>query len=157
MFCDGCNEGWHTFCCDPPYEQVHAGLFICELCRAKGVTEEQLEAAAERRQQQQQQPRLPDLTALFPDADQRRRDQQARELHGRVCKRVKGAKGVYGRVVFLNPEQRPQYFKVLWSDGEEQEGVTRRVLVGGRSLRLMGEQFQVPSGVNVPVAPAAGV
>jgi hypothetical protein len=93
MFCDGCNEGWHTFCCEPPYEQVPEGLFICELCRAKGVTEQQLEAAAERQQQILQQPRLPDLTALFPDAEQRRRDQQARELHGRVCKRVKGVGG----------------------------------------------------------------
>jgi hypothetical protein len=59
--------------------------------------------------------------------------------------------------VFLSPEQRPKYFKVLWCDGEEQVGVTRRVLAGGKTLKVMGEQFRVPIGVNVPVAPAAGV
>lgn len=37
MFCDSCNQGWHTYCCTPPLLAVPAGHFVCERCVAAGV------------------------------------------------------------------------------------------------------------------------
>jgi hypothetical protein len=51
MFCDHCNSGWHTYCCTPPLAEVPEGHFICERCRADGVTEQDVQLAEQQREQ----------------------------------------------------------------------------------------------------------
>jgi len=149
MFCDHCNSGWHTYCCDPPLAAVPSGCFICDICRGQGVTVEQVEEAQQQRDRLRQLESRPEL---FPLADMRRRDERAAALHGRLlCKKV-GGQVLWGRLNYKGPRARPRYFVVEYAGGEVEDGLTYRLVDKGKAYSLQPESAVPPAGVVVPVA-----
>ena len=148
LFCDSCNAGWHTFCCTPPLASVPEGVFVCERCQAAGITERQVEEQQVVREGLLRQGALPDL---FPLAQQRRRDERAADLHGRLVVSGEGFQQVWGRVVFRGAWHRPYYFMVKYGGGRAADVVTHRKLTGV-SYKLQGAAVQPPRGVYVPEA-----
>ena len=149
MFCDHCNSGWHTYCCDPPLAAVPSGCFICDICRGQGVTVEQVEEAQQQRDRLRQLEGRPEL---FPLADMRRRDERAAALHGRLlCKKV-GGQVLWGRLNYKGPRARPRYFVVEYAGGEVEDGLTYRLVDKGKAYSLQPESAVPPAGVVVPVA-----
>ena len=150
LYCDGCNKGWHTYCCDPPLESIPEGLFICIRCRASGLTEESLEERELVRQRLLAQPGVPNL---FPLAQQARRDERAAQLHGRLVTRSCGRNGaLWGRVCYKGALARPGYFKILFADGSVEDDVTHRRVTTGKGWTLKPEGAAPPRGVRVPKA-----
>ena len=149
MFCDYCNSGWHTYCCTPPLAQVPEGHFLCEVCRAQGITLQHLSVAEQQRQHLQLQEGMPDL---FPLADKRRRDQAAAELHGRLVSKVVGGETWWGRVNYRGPFARPRYFRVEYSNGQVEDGLTTYMVTKGKGYQLQPEGAQVPRRQRVPAA-----
>lgn len=154
MFCDHCNQGWHTYCCTPPLAQVPEGHFLCERCRAAGV---QLHDLAEAEQLRQVQAERGDAADLFPMADMRRRDERAAGLHGRLITKRKGKGRVWGRVSFKGPKARPAYFKLVFADGSVEDGLSHRMVTVGKAYKLQPVGQQVPAGVRVPDAESVPV
>jgi hypothetical protein len=149
MFCDHCNTGWHTYCCTPPLTQVPGGHFLCEVCRAEGITLQDLSAAEQQRQNLQQQEGMPDL---FPLADKRRRDQASAELHGRLILKEAGGETWWGRVNFKGPFARPRYFRVEYGNGQVEDGLTTYMVTKGKAYHLQPEGAKAPRRQRVPVA-----
>ena len=147
MFCDHCNLGWHTYCCTPPLAQVPEGHFLCEVCRAAGVTLQQLAEATQQRQLLQQQEAMPDL---FPIADKRRRDERAAALHGQLVTRQVEGETWWGRVNYLGPLARPKYFRVEYANGQVEEGLTMYMVTKGKGYSLQPEGAAVPRRQRVP-------
>jgi hypothetical protein len=153
MFCDSCGEGWHTYCCTPPLAVVPEGHFLCQRCRGRGVTLEELDEREQARQLLAQQPAMPEL---FPLAAMRRRDERAAELHGRLVRKRQGRQWVWGVVCFRGALARPQYFTVKYVGGAVEEGLTHRMLTAGKAYNLQPAGSQPPVSVKVPAAGAAG-
>jgi hypothetical protein len=149
MFCDHCNSGWHTYCCTPPLQQVPEGHFMCERCTAAGVTLQQLQAAEQVRQAQAERGSAVDL---FPLADQRRRDERAAALHGRLITRRQGRGVVWGRVSYKGAHHRPAYFKLVFADGVVEDGLSHKMVTQGKAYSLQPEGKQPPGRVMVPAA-----
>jgi hypothetical protein len=149
MFCDSCNTGWHTYCCTPPLSEVPDGHFLCERCKAAGVSVADLQEAEQQRQVLLQQAGQPDL---FPLADKRRRDERAAALHGCYIKKRQGKQWVWGVVVFRGALQRPQYFNVLYADGTVDQALSHRMVTQGKQYKLQKGDVQPPRGVSVPAA-----
>ena len=154
MFCDHCNQGWHTYCCTPPLQQVPEGHFLCERCRAVGVTLQDLQVAEQVRRAQAERGSAVDL---FPLADQRRRDARAKALHGRFILRRHGRVWVWGRVNFKGAAHRPAYFKLAFADGVVEDGLSHRMVTQGKAYSLQSEDKQPPAHVRVPATEAIQV
>jgi hypothetical protein len=94
------------------------------------------------------------LPTLFPDAQMRDRDAFAEALHGRLVKRsfydpiTKKKRVFWGRVHFRGVQARPNYFIILYEDGDWQTATTA-------SLKkfLMPENTQLPA-VSIPTLTA---
>lgn len=147
MFCDGCGEGWHTYCCVPPLPAVPEGPFLCERCRARGVTEQELEEEEQARQLLRAQQALPDL---FPLAAKRRRDEQAAALHGRLISKRQGRQQLWGVLQYRGALARPRYFNIVYADGNVEEGVTHRLVTKGKAYTLRAADADAPAGVQLP-------
>ena len=149
MFCDHCNSGWHTYCCTPPLAEVPAGHFLCERCRAEGVTLQDVLLAEQQGEQLGQAGQGVDL---FPLADKRRRDERAEKLHGRLVTKQLRRGRLWGRVHFKGALARPRYFRVAYADGSEEDGLTYTRLTKGKGYTLKDEGALPPAGVVVPTA-----
>lgn len=147
LFCDHCNSGWHTYCCTPPLAEVPEGHFLCERCRAEGVTLGDLDEQQRVRELQQVQPGAPDL---FPLADKRRRDERAAALHGRYILKRQGQDGLWGVLQFKGPLARPYYFKVTYEDGSVEDGLSHRMVTMGKGYKLQGVEKLPPVRVQLP-------
>jgi hypothetical protein len=79
--------GWHTYRRTPPLAEVPEGHFLCERCRAEGVTLESIDEQRQVAELHQLRPPGPDL---FPAAEKRRRDERAAALHGRLVQEAPG-------------------------------------------------------------------
>ncbi|MGV2337244.1 MAG UNVERIFIED_CONTAM: hypothetical protein LVR18_25190 [Planctomycetaceae bacterium] len=139
--------GWHTYRCTPPLAEVPEGHFLCERCRAEGVTLESIDEQRQVAELHQLRPPGPDL---FPAAEKRRRDERAAALHGRLVQKHLGDRVLWGVVQFKGPLERPKYFKVSYSDGSEEDGLTHRLVTTGRGYRLQAVGVQPPAGVRLP-------
>jgi hypothetical protein len=157
MFCDSCNQGWHTTCHIPKLREVPEGMFLCSRCRAQGITEAGIASSrptAEQQQQQKQGAAAPQHP-IFQMADAKRRDGKARELHGRICtKRARAGKGprLWGRVNFTGAGSRPTYFKLCYADGTIDTEVRTATLTKGVTLTLQPIGVVVPPGIRIPAA-----
>ena len=154
LFCDHCNEGWHTYCCTPPLHEVPEGHFLCERCRAAGVQlHDLLQAEQVREAQEERGPAV----ELFPMADMRRRDERAQALHGRLITKRAGRGRVWGVVSCKGVAFRPAYFKLLFADGTVEDGLSHRMVTMGKAYKLQAEGQQPPPGVVLPAPEAAQV
>jgi hypothetical protein len=113
-----------------------------------GVTVADVRAREAQREAAIEQRRLP---TLFPDAQMRDRDAFAEALHGRLVKRsfydpvTKKKRVFWGRVHFRGVQSRPNYFIILYEDGDWQTATAA-------SLKkfLMPENTQLPAGMSIP-------
>jgi hypothetical protein len=148
LLCELCNQGWHTFCLQPPLANIPDGYWVCPNCTAAGKTEADAARLAQQREQQAQQQQLPNI---FPDAPMRRRDAAAEALHGRFITRVfkdpitKRPRTYWGKLHYLGPHSRPNYFRVIYEDGDEQAMSTAVA-----KKHLKSEGTQLPAGVSIP-------
>jgi hypothetical protein len=128
---------------------VPEGVFICDRCRGKGIAADQLQLREVQRQWVRDQGEVPDL---FPLADKRRRDERAAALHGRLLRRTTGHRVQWGRVNYLGALARPRYFRVVYHDGESEDGLTFFMVTKGSGYALVNEGVVPPPGVQVPAA-----
>lgn len=145
LLCDLCNAGYHTFCLQPPLQQIPAGAWLCPQCVQEGNS---LADAAAREQQRQQLAEAAAQPQLFPSAATRHRDGAAAALHGRLVLRpYSGAAGqpaeLWGKLHFLGPQYRPRYFTVVYQDGQEEDCSVRQV-----RKWLLPADTQLPLGIS---------
>lgn len=80
VLCDWCNSGYHLQCLD--IEVPHVGdasvLWVCPTCTTEGITT----IDVQKRRSQAPPPQLEPI--IFPNKEQRTRDQQAWQLAGRT-------------------------------------------------------------------------
>jgi transposase InsO family protein len=138
LLCDACGSGHHTFCLDPPLNEVPPGTWLCPQCTAAGITKEQVEQQqeqwGERQAVQVQQERLtPSM-------------QQAAALQGRwVRHHQPGAKGWRGKVCFgqlsllgVQPGKQPR-LQVTYQNGQQEQITVRGCNTRFRQLLPEGE------------------
>ena len=147
LLCDQCNKGWHTFCLDPPLEQVPEGEFKCPMClgewKAHNTVGEGFKVGRGRNRAQPLGGR---------SAVEQAEVEACRKLHGRI--RVvhslddKGRPSVeYGQLRFLGEQALPRCIEVEYVSG------TRQLLTSAGAQRgLMAGEFQLPEGVSFPSA-----
>jgi hypothetical protein len=160
IICDWCATGWHTFCLEPPLEDVPAGDWLCPACSSKGVTQQQLAAkrAATEQLLQQQQQAAGTERRMFPSALQRRQDAQRQLLSGRRIYKTNPALSrgsgvpVQGVVQYLGPDT-PTTFLVRYDDGTE-EALTNRQM-GHRQKWLLPSAAALVSSAAAAVPAAA--
>eukprot|EP00775_Hariotina_reticulata_P013865 gene13865-biopygen15796 len=155
LLCDMCNSGYHMQCLQPPVTAVPTGVWLCHDCVADGLTAADVaERQAQRDlvQEQRQQPNM------FPDAAMSRRDKAAAVLHGRLVVKVWNdsvtgqPRPYWGRVHFRGAEYRPNYFVVVYEDGDYHAATVTAV-----KKLLQPESVSVPTGVSVPLLSAEQV
>jgi site-specific DNA-cytosine methylase len=162
LLCDFCNCGYHTFCLQPPLDNIPDGYWLCPACQADGVTEQQVQERELERERQTSREKRPNL---FPSAQTRKRDAAAKALDQRLIMRTfKGRRGqsvtLWGRLHFTEDIKRPWYFKLVYEDGDVLDAT-----VAGVKRYLMPEGTPLPDGVVIPslsvegtaVAAVAGV
>ena len=117
LLCDNCDTGWHTYCLNPPLEEVPEGVWLCPDCIMAGVTPEVLA--------EKQQHYVAD-TESRPNLElpSRRRVARARQYadtwHGKVVSHTRAGKTRYGRVSFQGLLY-DKWFLISWSDGTQSE------------------------------------
>ena len=130
------------------------GQWLCPDCIAAGKTLRDAEKALKQREKQAQLESRPNI---FPDAAMKRRDAAAASLHGRLITRVfkdpatKRPRSYWGKLFFRGAEKRPQYFLVMYEDGDQQHMSYSVAL-----KYLKPESAVLPPGVVIP-EPAIGV
>merc|ERR1719509_236974 len=65
LLCDGCNNGYHTFCCSPPIQEVPQGDWFCLNCNKEA------EAEAERGLKKGET--VSELDGGFPDSGKKKK------------------------------------------------------------------------------------
>jgi hypothetical protein len=135
--------------------EVPTGDFICQKCRAAGVTSESL--AAGRREYQEQQQQQVKQPVLFPLADRRRRDERAAALHGRLVVKSTPHGPLWGRVQYKGALSRPKYFKVYYADGSVEDNLTHYKVSQGVQYTLKPEGARPLAQVRVPEVGAVPV
>jgi hypothetical protein len=148
LLCDVCNSGYHTYCLQPPLSEVPEGVWLCPECVEAGYTEQEVENREQQRQQLQERAARPNI---FPGAPMKRRDEAARELHGRLVLRTftdpatgKGRK-YWGKLFFKGEEARPHYFKLIYEDGETHDASMTSI-----KRYLQPADTTLPPGVSIP-------
>ncbi len=96
LICDGCLKGFHLSCLQPPLSEVpEPEIWVCPYCLQQGVTAERLAVL-----RQMNMPVAVSDAAVFPSVQQRARDAEAQQLHGKVVwLQVKGQGGGQVRAV----------------------------------------------------------
>lgn len=168
LLCHHCASGYHTYCLQPPLEQVPLGIWLCPVCTDSGVTEADVVKAIDQQNQRVLEQQHPErLTPAI---------RRAQELHGRyltgrfLLKGQRGAPGG-GRAKVQTMWAKLKYAGVaangkpvllaVWEDGEVLELTARQCSTGGRVLQPAGCTFPqyetIMSAVAqvVPVAAAA--
>eukprot|EP00775_Hariotina_reticulata_P000616 gene616-biopygen1270 len=152
LLCDLCTLGFHTFCLRPALTSVPGGVWLCPICVQQGFTVADAEERAQKRQELLERDAGP---VIFPNAAMKRRDQDAAGKDGKLVQKVffdpsSGQPRPYwGRVHFKGPLARPDYYLVMWEDGEQWE-------CGNRQLNplLQPEGTGLPAGLVIPAPPA---
>ncbi len=84
LLCDICSSGYHTYCLQPPLDQVpDEDYWLCPTCVKEGYT---LEEAARRATDRATLQEKAERAVLFPNAAMKRRDEAAQALDGYLIK-----------------------------------------------------------------------
>jgi len=154
LICDICTSGYHTYCLQPALDAVpEEEHWLCPTCVKEGYTVQDAENRAAERERREEEESRP---VLFPDAAMKKRDAAAALMQDRLVHEVfrnpstgKNQK-YWGRVTYLGPEARPDYFMITYEDGDTQ-GMNMRKL----KKWLQPEGTQLPEGVVIPPYVAA--
>lgn len=122
VLCDMCDTGWHIKCLPAPLAAVPEGDWMCPTCTQLGVTPAQLQLKVrERELRKQVDSKAPQL---YPNKAMRSRDAQAKALHGRLIVQnfvdpgTQQLRPYWGRLHYMGPQRRPDYFDVYFEDGD---------------------------------------
>jgi hypothetical protein len=151
LLCDVCTLAFHTFCLTPALPSIPEGTWLCPGCVQQGFTTADASERAQRREELLEREAGP---VLFPNATMKKRDQAAEEKAGRLVKKVffdpisRQPRPYWGRVHFKGALSRPDYYLVMWEDGEQWD-------CGNRQLNplLQSEDTRLPEGVYIPDPP----
>jgi len=152
ILCDICTKGYHLFCLTPVLKSVPDNHWLCPSCLQQGYTvQDALQREAEREHLAEEEA----APVLFPNAAMKKRDAAAAAKHGRLVKKlfddpITGQLRLYwGRVHFQGPMHRPNYYLIMYEDGDSQT-------MGNRQLNpvLQDAATQLPAGVTIPEPPA---
>jgi hypothetical protein len=113
LLCDHCDLGWHTYCLDPPLEDIPDGRWLCPDCVAAGMTLELLADKLGRFVADTESRHALELPSRTRVAKARA---LADEWHGKGVVHVSRGKSRFGRVVFQGILER-KWFAVNWQDG----------------------------------------
>ena len=143
LMCDSCDSPYHTYCLNPPLDDIPEGNWICPECVQAGVT---LEEVAARQSRYVETPESrPNLELPSPQR-MRKAQQLANDWHGKaVSRQVRGGDLVYGRMVFQGPTGT-KWFKIYWEDGSATEH-TPKILP---HLGVVDEDQAPPSLMHQP-------
>jgi len=136
-------------------ESIPDGLWLCPTCVQQGHTIQEAERRAAERDQLAEQEAAP---VLFPNSAMKKRDDAAEAKHGRLVKKLffdpitKQRRFYWGRVHFQGAMERPNYYMIVYEDGDTQT-------MGNRQLNqvLQPEGTCLPAGVSVPQPPPMAV
>jgi site-specific DNA-cytosine methylase len=146
LLCDNCDHGWHTYCLDPPLEDVPEGAWLCPECLHAGVTMDSLRAKlAAYKKDEQSRPAL--------ELPSRKRVAKARALmdmwHGAGVVHTRQGRQRFGRVVFQGILSK-KWFQIYWQDGTSSEHSTQIL----RNLAVV-DDAELPD--DVPPRPPATI
>jgi hypothetical protein len=115
LLCDNCDDGWHTFCLDPPLADVPEGDWLCPKCVADGMTLSELQRKRERYvSAPESRPAL-----QLPNASrQHKAASLAEQWHNAPVRRDVGGRSKYGRVYFQGI-LGDRWWLIKWDDGDE--------------------------------------
>ena len=117
LLCDNCDTGWHTYCLDPPLEEVPEGSWLCPDCIRCGVT---FESLAEKQRRYVADSESRPALELPSRARVARARKYCDEWHGKPVSHTKAGRTRYGRVAFQGILQ-PKWFAIHWADGSTTE------------------------------------
>ena len=113
LCCDGCGDGWHTYCLNPPLAAVPKGRWVCDACKTKGITPEALQHRNDALERVYEKERS---AQLFPSKDTRAADTAAEKMNGfRVVRTLRGVQQ-WGTLHFQGATYRPTYFMVVYDN-----------------------------------------
>ena len=113
LLCDNCDDGYHTFCLDPPLTEVPEGHWLCPGCIQHGMTPALLqEKLARLRHDKRSQPalELPNRSRVA------KHKQWVEKWHGKAVRHGTGAATKYGRVT-VQPLLAEHWLSIEWQDG----------------------------------------
>jgi hypothetical protein len=149
LLCDYCDAGWHIKCLPTTLHAVPAGNWMCPTCIQAGVSPEQLRSkVTERELRKQLDGKVPQL---YPDKAMRGRDTAAQQLHGRLILQnfvdpaTQQLRPYWGRLHFMGPKRRPDYFDVHFEDGD----VYNYTVAEAKPL-LQPPHTVLPAGITLP-------
>ena len=143
LLCDHCDLGWHTYCLDPPLEDVPEGRWLCPDCIAAGMTLELLADKLGRFVADTESRPALELPSRTRIAKARA---LADEWHAKGVVHVSKGKRMFGRVVFRGILER-KWFEVHWLDGTSSTHNGSML----RHLHIVDES-ELPAGI-LPVPP----
>ena len=154
LLCDNCEQGCHTYCCEPPLDKVPKGVWVCNDCEALGVKSSDVgKGIRERAQRELQQARADDLTPA---------EKRAKAHHGRLVTkefyhppRSRRLRMFWGRLSFRGPGKGDNLL-VHYADRNEPESCSLRNMAG-RGIKLMPEGTPLPSGIIIATAMHGGL
>ena len=143
LLCDGCGNGWHSYCLRIPLDHVPEGDFLCDNCITAGITLKMVARAKAAKPTGER----PDMDKLFPDKAMRGRDAQAESYDGRLIARKKPDRHgdvptTWGTVAYRGADMRPLYFLVRYDDDTEEI----------MSLTTLRKRNPMPQGSVRPIA-----
>eukprot|EP00775_Hariotina_reticulata_P003516 gene3516-biopygen5211 len=155
ILCDICTHGYHLFCLSPALSAVPDGHWLCPDCVQQGYSVQEAQQRETEREQLAEEATAP---VMFPNAAMKKRDEAAAAKHGRLVKKLfddplTGQLKVYwGRVHFRGALARPNYYLIMYEDGDSQTMSNRQL-----NPVLQEPNVTLPAGVHVPEPPAVAV
>ena len=113
LLCDNCDTGWHTYCLDPPLEDIPEGSWLCPDCLKCGVT---FESLAAKQQRYVAEPESRPALELPSRRRVARARQYASQWHGKAVSHTKAGRTRYGRIQFQGI-LHSKWFAIHWADG----------------------------------------
>jgi site-specific DNA-cytosine methylase len=152
ILCDICTSGYHLFCLTPALDSVPQGHWLCPNCLQQGLSVQDAQQREAEREHLAEEAAAP---VLFPNAAMKKRDEAAAAKHGRLVQKlfddpITGqVKPYWGRVHFQGALHRPNYYLIMYEDGDSQT-------MGNRQLNAILQDMDVvlPAGVTIPEPPA---
>lgn len=140
LLCDACGKGWHTYCFNPPLQEIPDGSWVCPQCEARGITPEAVDAREVKGRPRMQEP-----------------PKYLQALQGAlVMSEAKGRKGrskkSLGVASYAGRQGRSHYFSVEFNDGSS-ELLTMSQL---RSRIMAAANPQAKANSTVKSIPSAG-
>ena len=145
LLCDNCDAPYHTYCLDPPLDDIPRGNWLCPDCIDAGVMHEQvLERQAKYMTSPVSRPNLE-----LPNPKRRQTAASlAQKWHGAVVLHKVGDQERYGMMIYQGV-LADKWFKIYWDDQTESEHDGRLL----KNLLKVDEALAPPTLIPNPGPP----